>query len=236
MERRYGLPEDYEPNREPLAADEDGEERYWTDHRIANAPLFQHYVYRQAASLAREHDLGRILDVGSGPGVKARKWLAPAAQEVVLLDRATVEPLADDIFPDAPFLSVDLEEPPDDLEMRFDLIVCADVIEHLIDPTPCISFLHRHVTSEGLIVLSTPERDHLRGPEVKSCDKPAHVREWNRDELASYLEAEGTEILNHLLIPQRELPRHKEMIRTLAPRALWPADWKTCQVVVARPS
>jgi hypothetical protein len=74
-------------------------------------------------------------------------------------------------------------------------IVCADVIEHLVDPRPLLANLRRWLDLSPICVLSTPERDLARGP--GDCGpplNPAHVREWNLEELAAYLRESGLNV------------------------------------------
>src|SRR3546814_1152549 len=53
-------------------------------------------------------------------------------------------------------------------ELKADLVVCADVIEHLSHPEVLLAYLEARVTPAGYILLSTPERDALRSEEQTS--------------------------------------------------------------------
>lgn len=76
------------------------------------------------------------------------------------------------------------------------IVICSDVIEHLVDPLPLIASLR--ASGAAAIVLSTPERDvqhgyDHRGPSPNLC----HVREWNAHELHVLLEEHGLRIRHH---------------------------------------
>jgi len=70
------------------------------------------------------------------------------------------------------------------------VIICADVIEHVANPTALLATL-RHSQARA-IVLSTPERDIQNGAEHNGPPlNPFHVREWNRAELCALLTGVG---------------------------------------------
>jgi len=70
------------------------------------------------------------------------------------------------------------------------VILCVDVIEHLVDPSMLLNYLSQLSQQNNLIVVSTPERDVARGKrEIGPPKRKTHVREWN--------ESEFTQLLNH---------------------------------------
>ena len=77
----------------------------------------------------------------------------------------------------------------------------ANVIEHMADPDRLLDFLRRHVHDAGHVIVATPERDLRRGRSNTRPTKAYNIREWNRDELASYLDDRGFEIESHDLVP-----------------------------------
>ncbi|MEM1422449.1 MAG: hypothetical protein AAGH64_00445, partial [Planctomycetota bacterium] len=95
------------------------------------------------------------------------------------------------------------------------------LLEHLIDPDPAIEVLRRHTA--GVVVLSTPDRDVVRGPDAMGLEKPEHVREWNRGEFADYLTSRGLDIVLHELVSKTGGSQS-------------PSGPRSCQLVVARPT
>ncbi|MFC1791945.1 hypothetical protein ACFL0I_05750, partial [Gemmatimonadota bacterium] len=54
------------------------------------------------------------------------------------------------------------------------------------------------------VLLSTPERDLRRGPDdMGPPGNPAHIREWNQEELRQYLESQGLTVLEHSIVELR---------------------------------
>jgi SAM-dependent methyltransferase len=199
---------------------------------------YQRQVYVRARDLMRRHGFRSVVDIGCGPATKLIEILKPVASELVGLDTEAAVEYCRRLHGDEVFHAVDLERPALDLNRTFDLVICSDVIEHLEDPDLLLDLLLRLVAPSGLIVLSTPERDGLRGPD--SNVPPAaleHVREWNRSEFATYLEERGFAILDHRLLLPLALVRGAwiRALRIFARQALKGRDLRTCQMVVCRP-
>jgi hypothetical protein len=53
----------------------------------------------------------------------------------------------------------------------------------------------------SIIIISTPERDIVRGKSNMQSPNKDHVREWNEDEFRQYLENNGFTISDHFLTP-----------------------------------
>lgn len=68
------------------------------------------------------------------------------------------------------------------------VVVCADVIEHLVNPDHLLEILHCARSQGAVVMLSTPSRRHTKsppnGPPLNKC----HVREWNEEEFRAFLE------------------------------------------------
>jgi len=45
-------------------------------------------------------------------------------------------------------------------DQKFDCIICADVLEHLVDPLGLIRELYKHLNTEGRIIISLPNMNH----------------------------------------------------------------------------
>ena len=75
------------------------------------------------------------------------------------------------------------------------IVVCADVIEHVVHPERLLRKL-RDLLERGAtaLVLTTPERDLRRGRKhIGPSPNVAHVREWALDELRGFMADEGLE-------------------------------------------
>ena len=76
------------------------------------------------------------------------------------------------------------------------MVICSDVIEHLIDPESLIENLRSWLDYSPILILTTPERDLVRGPkDLGPPTNPSHVREWSLTELQGWLKFHGLNIL-----------------------------------------
>lgn len=230
---RYAIRTDYRENAVQATYDPSGDPRYWDEGRLMSAASYQYDVYAAAAGLVRELNLKTLLDVGSGPPVKLRA-LMPAGVGICLVDQPNTAQLASKLLPGAQFFGANLEGDFPALGRRFDLVLCADVIEHLLDPDPCLDFMRRHLAPNGLLLLSTPERDSLRGKDCTHSPHPMHVREWNFGEFGRFLASRNLEVLEHRLLPQqRTTPARKAFGRFMAALGR-PPQWYSCQLAICR--
>lgn len=73
------------------------------------------------------------------------------------------------------------------------IVICSDVIEHLVDPRHLVHTLRD--CGATVIVISTPERDVQHGPDhAGPSPNLCHVREWNVAEFGEFLTAEGLNV------------------------------------------
>ena len=229
----YSIRPDYRENPVQATYDPSSDLRYWDEQRLESAAHYQYDVYEAAARIVREQHLKTLLDVGSGPPVKLRA-LMPAGLDICLVDQPNTAPHAAGLLPAAQFFSTNLEGDFPVIGRTFDLVLCADVIEHLVDPDPCLDFLRRHLAPNGLLLISTPERDSLRGRDCTHSPHPMHVREWSLGEFARFLASRNFEIVDHLLLPQqRTLPARKAFGRLMAALGR-PPSWYSCQLAICR--
>lgn len=209
-------------------------ERYWNAERIAASHAFQYPVYQLARSLLRRRGARSFLDVGAGPGTKVAELIAPLCSDLVLVDQPSSQEFAQRLLPGARFIAANLDSIDLQLGRGFDLITCADVLEHLENPVPCLHFIRNHLNPGGIALLSTPERDRLRGPGCSESPHPEHVREWNAAEFRACVEHAGLAVLRHALLPQRRSGGVERIAARLLGRFLLQRRWASCQALVCR--
>jgi SAM-dependent methyltransferase len=193
---------------------------YWEDPNRNNT-RYQEPVYHKARLLTRRMPGASVLDVGTGSGVKLERILAPHVNVAVGLDQGSGIRLASRRAPHIEWVEGDLLTvgPWQRLAGRsFDLVVCADVIEHVEDPV----VLLRHITSQmgahSLLLISTPDRLRFDRPNTLGPpDNPRHVREWTRDEFELLLESVGLRVDRSF----RFLPRSYGATVLEAKRIIW---------------
>lgn len=218
----YFLPLGYQEQVRNLSLDVNRDNgTYWADWRLADSARFQVHVYRWAASMIRERHAatGRgvsVLDVGCGVGTKLGAHIAPVAAEIHAIDQASALAHVATRCHAAVRHEADLETSEVRLGRTFDLILCADVIEHLVDPDPMLEMIRSHARRGArrpgastpaqslptMVLFSTPERRRLRGRNCNASNKPEHVREWSMDEFCRLLSSRGFTGLRSRLFPQ----------------------------------
>lgn len=202
---------------------------YWQPWRVQQASKFQFDVYQRARNMLDTTGVRSVADVGCGTGWKLNHFFG--GFHAVAFDQPTLAEVVHQHAPRAEFRPIDLACPGTSDE-SFDLVICADVIEHLLDPDPCMAFL-RSLTGR-FCFLSTPERDIVRGADCMESVKDVHVREWNAAEFARYVSSRGFEILRHELLPPARLDDAEHALRAQSP--LRTRAWHGCQLVVCRPA
>jgi 2-polyprenyl-3-methyl-5-hydroxy-6-metoxy-1,4-benzoquinol methylase len=140
-------------------------------------------VLDQVAAEAGSHRSGRALEVGCGEGVIAqqlhRRWRRVAALD--LPDRRLRAHWQDRPGPD--YLHADAQRLPFP-DRRFDVVVAAEVLEHLPDPERGLAELVR--VSAGHLVLSVPREPIFRGCNLLAGrhvrdlgNTPGHLNHWS---------------------------------------------------------
>jgi SAM-dependent methyltransferase len=180
------------------------QEDYLAAHRVRFVELDN---LTAALAAKGKMDAPKVLDVGMSINTLVLRELLPRASLVVFDRPGVVVP------PNYPIglYTGDLTDPGlDDLDLRerFDVILFAEVIEHLLaDPVRVLRFFLRHLTPNGRLVVTTPNffsRDNLNKMRARINPQPVfkpeytretasihHVREYAMSELLEMGEAAG---------------------------------------------
>lgn len=193
---RFGIKAGYVERAVPEYVDDD------------NTGGFQPHVYDLAACLGRLAQSRRalagnqtIIDIGCGKAVKLaglnRSGFSPEF-DIIGIDTGANLAVARQ-SPFGTWFDVDLERVGPSILSSYDVdgavLICADVIEHLVDPTCLVKTLREWMRLAAVGLLSTPERVLCYGPEHNGPPpNPSHVREWTRVELVTYLTASGLDV------------------------------------------
>jgi SAM-dependent methyltransferase len=143
----------------------------------------------------------RVLEVGCGAGGNARWLRAHGARELVGVEIHA--PSAEQAR--AVFDVVDarpIEQALDSLSGPFDLIICADVLEHLVDPWDVVRRLGHVAADDGRLLVSMPNIRYLRAlariavgpgfrPEPEGIFDGTHLRFFTRENLADLVKSGG---------------------------------------------
>jgi len=118
-------------------------------------------VWARRARFARRHlsPGGRVLDVGCGDGSIAAGVVDHAGDYLGIDVSPVAVAAARRRLPAARFAVTGIEDLPE--PGPFDLVMAFEVIEHLADPNTVLDRMVRLLSRDGVVVLSTPNRDRL---------------------------------------------------------------------------
>jgi len=175
------LPENYKERLNPAQYFDMGMKDEW-----------QKEVYEKAAEIFIKNKYETVVDLGCGSAYKLLNYFPKTAILTGVEERLTYAWLVAN-YPDNNWIEYD----PNLVLSPQDLLVCADVIEHIIDVISFVDWLNSQDWKTA--VISTPDRILLYGTEhMGPPPNGAHVREWSFDEFHSFMSQWFT-IKEHLI-------------------------------------
>lgn len=148
--------------------------------------IWQPQVYVLARYLGKILNCKYLIDIGCGMAFKLSK-MYPGFQ-IIGIDYGANIQRCKEIYPYGTWIEHDLDSPQSlpiqDSILKDSIIICADVIEHLVNPAFLLGNLKEMMELSAACLMSTPERDIERG--INHFGPPpnrSHVREWNLYEL-----------------------------------------------------
>ena len=157
---------------------------------------YQDMVYKYTYDVVLKNNYNKIVDIGCGSAFKLFKYFND--YEFIGYElKKTVNYLIKK-HPNNIWVESDFNVEPD---IKTDIIICADVIEHILNPDELLLWISKFDVKD--IIISTPNRDLLvkyrgisnDGPPVN----PYHIREWSFNEFEKYI-GEYFNIINHFNI------------------------------------
>lgn len=192
-------------------------EGFWTEGRIAKEPFNGSFGVMDwiANHLGLKEKTLSLLDVGCGPASKLPIFFPKC--KITGIDTKEAIALAKKNNPQGIFYDCNLD---DDREItsvseklgKFDVILCIDVIEHVLFPEKMLRLIKKHLLpGQGEAYIATLERDISRGMGSGRDGSPitAHVREWNQDEFTRFVSSEGFLVQECKLTPLSMQPTEK---------------------------
>jgi 2-polyprenyl-3-methyl-5-hydroxy-6-metoxy-1,4-benzoquinol methylase len=151
-------------------------------------------VYPTAAEIARSLKCDTLIDIGCG---QARKLsvLHPEFKLIGIDYGGNMEHCRAK-YPFGTFLEADFEDismlPLPARVLKNSVVICSDVIEHLVDPRSLMDAFRQVLRDAPALVVSTPDRERTWGrTHMGPPPNPAHIREWTLAELSALFEREG---------------------------------------------
>lgn len=155
-------------------------ELYWDDTQLKDE--FQKEVYELARFYLDKYGYHNVLDIGCGSGFKLIQYFSDCDTVGVEVD-ATYTFLRQK-YPHRKWVNttqVNL------VPQKTDLIICSDVIEHLLNPDELLQQIAK--IDFELLFISTPERNSCRSwLDYGPPQNKHHIREWNAKEFRLYIE------------------------------------------------
>jgi len=147
----------------------------------SNTDEWQKEVYLYAKKILEEKRYESVIDVGCGSAYKLIHYLG--LYKTIGIEVGHTFNWLNKNYPERLWLRFDDLDPSG---LQCDLVVCADVIEHLKDPDELLEFIREINCKE--IMISTPERAAIAGKnDYGPPENPSHYREWNAEEFKKYL-------------------------------------------------
>ncbi|PHS10673.1 MAG: hypothetical protein COA78_10965 [Blastopirellula sp.] len=183
MTKRYCIKSLYRPRKTYTHFDDSQWEDEW-----------QLEIYLHALGLMIKHDLKTVIDIGTGSGYKLVTYLKD--YDITGLELSVNVELLKKKYPNHKWLESDFSDRND---LSADVVICSDVVEHLVDPDELLDFI-KSIQSK-YIIISTPDRGLTYGNIFQKGfwgppRNEAHIREWNRKEFNSYI-SEHFNIIDH---------------------------------------
>lgn len=184
MKNNYRLPVDYNSRIDYL--------KYVDGHDSLNSTIYQPLVYKSAFEIVKKTGAKYLIDIGCGDGVKVAEVRDYSPDcKVIMIDHEFIINNISKKYDFAEYMTADFDVQIPDIDedkLKDSVIICSDVIEHLLKPEILIEFLMRCKGLTKAIVLSTPDRAEERGLfDYGPPANPYHVREWTLDEFTRML-------------------------------------------------
>jgi hypothetical protein len=180
--KRYCLPKNYVSRCEYHHYDDSECEDEW-----------QLEVYLHALGLMKTNDFSKVADFGCGSGYKLIRYLSD--YHTVGYELPVNVEILQKKYPDHQWQVSNFAQVAD---ISADVLICSDVIEHLINPDELLEYFNKQ--NFTYLVISTPERElcyangsvYLKGPPRNL----AHQREWNFVEFEQYI-SQYFDVIDH---------------------------------------
>jgi len=141
----------------------------------------QKEVYEHARRILDQYGYKSVLDLGTGSGWKLMHNFSHVDTLGIDLQENLVWTAAQ--YPDRKWMEAPLDGPG---VTGYDLLICADVVEHIPDPDLLMNFIVRCQPKHAIV--STPNRDRLQEMFWNGPPKNlSHCREWNGPEFLAYM-------------------------------------------------
>jgi len=231
----YFIKDSYKVNELNITNDKVSDTNYWNEQRNLAAEVYQFPVYQFLSDYIKRKNINRVMDIGCGVGRK----LVHVNQEnpkveIIGIDQEDPIEYCKKSYSFGKWYVDDFENAQSSDELKSKLIISSDVIEHLINPNLLLDYIKTKLDEDGIVILSTPERDSLRGVNCNYSPNKHHIREWNYKELEKYLKSENFEIIDHFLQYPIKMKWNRIFFNEIIMRVIKRKPLKYNQVIIAK--
>jgi SAM-dependent methyltransferase len=224
----FGLPSSYIERSESV---------YFDDSPYAETEIVhQPEVYSAAEYFLKAMGRTAVIDIGCGNGRKLRQ--VKAVRHIGVDFGPNIAWCRDHYGRWGEWFEVDLSQEScvavADLADATTVVVCADVIEHLVD------LLAACYARNAIVITSTPDRIRVRGADHHGPpSNPHHVREWALEEYAAFLRERGLPAVYSGYTLNNNLQRELKTIVTVhdasidRARSLKPSESRPIAIIAA---
>ena len=180
------------------------------EYRAKSSDYFRSVRHELLDLIPATHRGGTLLELGAGGGdtlmYAKREGYASCVYGIELMRLDDSYQASEEI--DAFHLGNIESDPPNWEEGKFDVILCGDVLEHLIDPERVVRALHRWLREGGILISSIPNirswetmvqifwRGDFRYSERGVLDR-THLRFFCKRNIEELFHTQGFEILHN---------------------------------------
>lgn len=231
----YYIKKGYKINEINITNDKVSDTNYWNKQRNLAAEVYQFPVYKFLSNYIKKNEIIKVIDIGCGVGRKLT-YVHKENPTVSIIGIDQEDPInyCKNTYNFGEWYSDDFENSQLADDIKSKLIISSDVIEHIVNPNLLLDYIKTKLASDGVVILSTPERDSFRGTDCNYSPNKHHIREWNYEEFEKYLESNGFEIIEHLRQYPIKMKFNMIFFNEIIKRLLKFKPLKYNQVIVAR--
>lgn len=231
----YFIKENYKINEVNVTNDKVSNTNYWDKSRNLAAEMYQFPVYQFVSNYIGKNEIDKVIDIGCGVGRKLVHINNKNPNvKIIGIDQENPISYCNKTYDFGEWYADDFENSQLSEDVKSNLIISSDVIEHLINPDLLLNYIKTKLNKDGIVILSTPERDLFRGEKCNYSPNKHHIREWNFAEFEEYLDDRGFEILEHFVQYPIKMSINRIFYNEIIKRFLTFKPLKYNQVVVAR--
>jgi len=145
----------------------------------------QKLTYRYAYEVLAKKDYKNIVDMGTGSGILLMRFFKQDIFNTVGYDLPDNIAWLKEKYPNRKWELSDFSVIPIE---KFEMAICADVIEHILEPNAMMEWFLKVGVKD--LIISTPSRDNLNSKQNPLNGPPHnkyHIREWNYGEFEKYI-------------------------------------------------